>query len=305
MDTTIIEVSRPEDVYALKEWVGEQTGKIQVGSIKVSQYRKKIVGSCLRGFDRHVNLAIGGYDLFVAWNDDPLDLRIQLQFHCSHFDTFGQLTRWIFAAMGQRGVDMILDARVKRIDQCIDIKLPPETIWRVLSQTRVTEIARWKSKESTLYFGRPNNRYYRIYPKTVRSDLHFDFVPENYVNSDLMGTRIEVQCKGKNCPISSLRDVRKLLLTNPFSSLKTASIPEELLKSLPPNQVLKIEGFLRYRDQYGIAAARRHYNRKNKNFHRDIGRFIGPVDLLDLGEAWKHRISRYLDDGRGNEVSDR
>lgn len=254
------------------------------------------VGKRARGYDRAGAFQAEGHHFYFKWGRRHLELPVlKVNFSLSKFDSFQDFLKWSDKVFG-KFQPMVIDGKIYRFDACIDLYSSFKSVHSSLVQPRARSERVIKSKGKTYQLGR-HPRKTTVYEKTIktknldqRKKKHRTSDPE----SEVSGTRVEVQQWGKKIPIGSLRDIDKLRTINPFSHLQTLEkplIPDDL--PLKTKQILW--AFQQRCGEVGTQQARKEFN-QNRNFSRTVGKYIGKNQKLNLERYWQRRVKRFLGD---------
>jgi len=248
------------------------------------------------GFQQCGLFSIDNSELFLAWNQTMSGLVSELlvQFHMSRFSTFASCVAFLKEAFGL-AFPVILDARIRRLDCCIDVQASYSAIRRCLSQPRARVSEEIRSGRSTLYLG-TWPRQTCCYQKELKSD-QLDYIKKksSRVSGDenVSAIRIEVRHKRNRVPIIALREIEQLRDFNPFAHLQLNTI-----KRVPSSENISsktkviIDAYLHRCRELGAHEARKSFN-ANGNFKRTIGIHLKPLRLC-FKKAWKRRMRRFL-----------
>lgn len=209
--------------------------------------------------------------------------------HLSSFNNIEEFYSWLDLFGPELG-DYLGTSPLRRLDICVDIKVPFETVASLLTNVRARKVTRYEQNgRSTLYIGtRPRQTY--AYSKSVPI---YDQVPAVVSPQTVDGTRIEVRFFGKKLPIQSLDELPHLYFADVFGHLQLLEIDDAVLAALPPSKMHLIRSFKWRAAEVGLQQARREFN-QNKNFHRDIGRYLLPSSRMNLEEAFLSRCQRWF-----------
>ncbi len=248
-----------------------------------------------RGYHTYMSSVVMDKPVFIGASPagDTDKPALFLSFHCSHFQRWEQVLEWS-KILFDGDVSTFLQGKIRRLDCCVDLAVPYETIRESVEQPRVMFVSEWKSKTRTLYLGRPPKQTC-IYEKRISTDQI-----DNELNcalkvdrhGKLLAVRVEVSTCGPRVLIKSLNDLPKLKLLNPFAHLQFKEVDAAIVQLLTRQKRYPIEAYQHRATTVGAAMAKREFN-ESGNFARNIGRYLQPLEI-DLFDCWKRRVDRFF-----------
>ncbi len=237
-----------------------------------------------------------GQGIFFArsrYGDIP---HVRVGFHSSHFAGWHDVHGWL-AALFSSDLGEVLEAEVSRVDMCVDLPLPFETVSRAMDVPRCHSLLRYTGRKRTQYFGKPPRQTY-AYEKAIPTSA-VDLEPLTDLGARrskvTKATRIEVRTFGDKMPFNRLADIAALQRASPFHHVSMKVLDYALVQSYPGGRRWEALGVLSRIEAVGFGAARREYNQATGgNFTRDLGQFIRPALEIDLRKAWAHRVARFF-----------
>lgn len=250
------------------------------------------------GYNDQFHGYVEGHSLYMAYNPrGPHVPEAEIAFHCSSFDSYTTLKAWCHKVFAQ-DLKAIMAARLSRLDLCINLGIPFETIQACLFQAQAKKIERWTSMDGrTLYLGNHPRRT-RAYEKTVlRSTLDYEAGPiKTNEYGQTVCTRVEVQLSREKIQVATLGDLEKLIDLNPFDHLALVDIDYRLLAKPDVRSCHILNAYRMRVHEVGAALARTEFNRSG-NLGRTITPYVGTLDL-DLGKAWQCRCRSFFGEVR-------
>ncbi len=245
------------------------------------------------GYETQMEGNVGGYHVYFAmeprWKNRSPGL---LQFHLSHFESMRAVQDWLEDLFGPEATSEILGSPIERLDLCMDLALPFETLERAASLPGCRRVEKWSSDNGrTIYLGQ-YPAMFRLYEKFGVPASHVDYWPDSQERTPgnyVAVVRIELELQRHKVPIQNLSQLSAMADQNPFGRLR--------LESFGVEQVIPVDShvvhhFLKRVHEVGAAAAKKEFN-VGGNFAKTIGPYVGPVDI-DLAAAWQTRITRFL-----------
>lgn len=255
------------------------------------------------GYRYRMCRSIAGRAMYFSWEPLHPDVpELLLGFHASHFSNIDELHSWLKCFTGEY-FSRVLDGKIRRIDCCVDIQVPFDTINECLTQSRAERIEKRRNRQSrkTLYLGKPPRETACYQKMLLREQVDLLNCEQDFeANKPIEVTRVETRLLGKHRPIETFRDVPKLLDFNPFQHLELQAVDEVLLRNANPKSLNLIDAYRYNRDKLGGQEARERFNR-NRNFSKAIGKYLGRLDL-DLGQVWQYRMKRYLNNSNSYKL---
>ena len=216
-----------------------------------------------------------------------------LQFHLSHYPTWADFNAWARALFGEHFKGILERCPVERLDVCLDLALPYETITKSISLPGCKTHERWASDGGrTLYLGEIPSRF-RVYEKRGLLSTNIDYNSGEILDPArrLNCIRIELELHKGKVPIKTLSELEKLRGTNPFEKLRFSDC-SSLVQTVHLENSHLVQHFLKRVGEVGFAPAKKEFN-AGGNFSRTIAPFIAPLNL-DLARAWQTRMTRFF-----------
>lgn len=236
------------------------------------------------------------YASWALWDEAHYSPMLFVKFHLSQFPNWNAFLQWSERVFGEDGADLILQAPLRRIDLCVDLHLPFQTVFQTMSQNYVRRVMRFDAKEKTLYFGtspRQSYAYEKCLPASMFDDISVLNNSRYSPDERLQGVRIEVRHHRKMKPIASLCRIQDLRNVRcPFAHLKFEQVDEAVIDIVSESTRRNIESYQYRAERYGMQQARREFNRSG-HFQRDVGRYLRPLKV-DLETAWELRKQRFF-----------
>ncbi|MGK5087926.1 hypothetical protein WDW86_10240 [Bdellovibrionota bacterium FG-2] len=252
-----------------------------------------------RGYEFQCGSYINGRYAYLCW--EPMSRfrknmpYCRFEAHASHFATFSDLIKWLQPLWGDH-IELLLLSPLKRLDCCVDLAIPPDTVNRCLRQKFGHKVRIISKKQNNSHYSGSKERDTKAYPKGLDPG-EIDFTPDGGIVTDELGkvhgTRIEVVLRKRKLPIQCLSEVEELVDINPFSHMELTCPDPMIQVELPIKLRDKVRAFQWRCNEVGYQAARQEYN-QDGNFSRTIGRFLAPLDV-DLFAIWQRRMTRFLE----------
>jgi hypothetical protein len=134
------------------------------------------VRGAVRGYRFKYAAWLEGHHVFVAWDTWlPGASRAVVEFKISDFRSFKELRGWLECVF-REDLPQVLEASVRRLDTCIDVSVPIQTVVETLYKPRCVQVSEWRQARRTFYLGaRGSGALVRCYEKDVRdSSCHFN-----------------------------------------------------------------------------------------------------------------------------------
>ena len=254
-------------------------------------------GPCRRrpGFTTELHLAIDGHTVILAsepYGTNPKQLLIII--HCSHFKNLVDLEDWFANALGL-GKKHLNQAQVQRLDCCVDVLVPWDTVVQAVYQKRCRNVWLMESTRKSAYLGKLPLQTC-LYEKKV-SPLCIDLIPrcrldELKADKYILCTRIETRFNKHKLPIKSYSELLMLRDMNPFAHLTLQTMEDQIVQDLPLAKKDRVLSFQFRCQQVGAQAARKERNLQG-HFRKNVGQYLKSLDL-DLMAAWKNRTNRFF-----------
>ena len=118
-------------------------------------------------------MQVGRFSLFVAY--DPLAGRTNLDelfmtVHLSHFRTMQDATQWLHPILGD-SLAQLPEARILRLDRCVDLSLPFEAIRETVQQPRVARVLNYQGRARRSEYLGKLPRQTVLYEKWIEPDF--------------------------------------------------------------------------------------------------------------------------------------
>lgn len=269
-----------------------------------------------------------GRPFHISYNPKfPRMPAMKIVFHLSKFrdwEEFYNLSMILCDGM----IDDFLDGRVTRLDQCVDIDLPFETLRKVLFVKNVCKCFLMNNRGgvASLTLGREPHQFI-LYSKEIDAE-NVDLTADDIISDDDEATelkddswndqfkhldaseggrktsmkelagkkrvcRIESRHWHKKVPIKRLRDIEALKNAKAFDHICFKSVNPQLTESLKGAALRDIQAFLYQSEQRCYQMAKLEFA-QDKTYQKKIEPYLNTVPLIDFDKAWKNRWDRWF-----------
>lgn len=248
------------------------------------------------GFSAENWVKFGGHTAILA--SEPFGTntkQLLLIINCSHFTDFAEMKDWLQLYLGLNA-ERLSEADIQRIDCCVDVLFPWDTLVQATHQHRCRREWTRDSGRRTITLGQfPLQTI--LYEKAVSPDS-VDLFPECRrqelvaAKHSILCTRIEARFKRHKRPVTTFDQIPTLQYLNPFAHFKLQVADEQIVQELPLAKKDRVLAYQLRCSQVGAQEARRERNRQG-HFQKNVGQYLKPLDI-NLTQAWKMRTDRFF-----------
>jgi len=224
----------------------------------------------------------GELEPFLDLYTDPFmpNIPTQIQVNPSRFGSFEEMSQILSK------VDNLEHLEVARIDHCVDVEIPIETIFQGASWTRKRLREKYSQGSMTgFYFGK-HPEVLCVYDKARKEKL------------DGVLTRLELRQYQKKVPVKDYLRLPELVHHEPFKIIKFQRVKDMDQGLLRGTGEFKISLLKRWLQLYGFQGAFKKLN-PNSNFNRDFGHFIETDPAQPrLDEIYQNNLRQYFGGGQ-------
>ncbi len=222
--------------------------------------------------------------------------KFKVQVHLSDFDTLDDFWTW-WREIVCGSFDESLRSKVMRLDCCVDVAVPLQSIRETVSRKRIRT---WKvysnGRGETMEMGSSSSDEYLVaYEKDDLNRDALDYLPED-ATANAAGyktVRLEVRFKDKKLPIRFLSELESIKHLYPFDKYQV----HRNLDALDPNMPHKIQvealAFKQLCATKNTVAAKKFLN-EHRNWNRQLGRHLIRIENDFIKQAWRRRVHRFF-----------
>jgi len=231
-----------------------------------------------------------------------------ISFHLTAFVSITEVVLWL-SRLTNLDLAQLRELRVRRIDACIDLSVPFDTLRRVLDVPKVHTFKLFGNRNGrTIYFGADCGQQIYCYECLGRAGQP-DWALDSYGMKCLDAfSRIEIRLESRfrrnKCPVDTFGDLVDAKFFAPFEHLSVTEVDGVQIVNAPPEKRQALESFQWLVLVLGFAEARREINKRGRNFERDIRPYLHASTVIDFNQAWATRFSRFFE-MPGSEFSPR
>lgn len=259
----------------------------------------------LRGQNNYAHFTsakINGGRIALYWRPNfSTCAKFKVQVHLSDFDTLDDFWTW-WREIVWGSFDDSLRSKVMRLDCCVDVAVPLQTIRETVSRKRIRT---WKVYSNgggeTMELGSSSSDEYLVaYEKDDLKKEALDYVPEDSTIADEYKTvRLEVRFKDKKLPIRFLSELESIKHLYPFDKYQVHRSLDAFNPNLPHKIQVEALAFKQLCSTKNTVAAKKFLN-QHRNWNRQLGRYLIRIENDFIKKAWKQRVLRFFGERKSN-----
>lgn len=273
MDTIKVQIS---DVLIIKQFL------LKFEELRSPEWTIKPINMQRCGFDEALSCLIGGKNLYFAWRTSH---RLEIQIHLSQWNTFHDACTFI-APFFDGDIEPFLTGKLKRLDLCLDLYVPFQTMRSKLFVPRVIKIVEVSGKTRTIQLGKGPKQLV-VYEKAPSKTCD-----DNSSALQKPRTRLELRFKGRKIPIKNLSEIANPAISKAFDHVKLLELKNRDLQQLDKRIAATLDSYeFRLKDFSAMELRKQH---GGTNFDRRFAKWLQKAPDIDISDLWLTKLKSYL-----------